>query len=164
MSAEQRSKGMQKRPDPSGEPDFATSPPWVQPATRLGSQHPHCSQLPAVHKAQTTGLPRAFPRLMNLLRASSVSLKFSSVPVLVDSQQLENVTPNFQRPHSGRSNPGCSLHPSPHFSAARMGPNRLLKGDDTKRLERRDASHQKLILCLPRSLIIVGLLLISRSE
>ena len=131
---------MSKGPDPRRArpchlptPGAARHPP--------GTQHPHSSQLPTAHKAQTTGLPCAFPQLMNLLRASSVSLKFSSVPVLVDIQLLENMTPNFRRPHSGRSDPGCSLHPLPHFSAARMGPNRLLKGDDTKRLERRDASH-----------------------
>lgn len=154
---------MWKGPDPSSAPDPATSPPRVQPAACLGTQHPHCSQLPTACEAWITGLPCAFPRLINLLRASSVSLKFSSFPVLVDIQLLENMTPNFQRPHWGRSDSGCSLPSSPHFSAARMGANRLLKVEDTQP-DRRDASHQKLILRLPRSLITVGLLLVSRSE
>lgn len=96
-------------------------------------------------------LPCAFPRLINLLRASSVSLKFSSFPVLIDIQLLDNMTPHFQRPHWGRSDSGCWLPSSPHFPGARMGANQLLKVEDTQRPDRRDASHQKLILRLPES-------------
>ena len=129
-----------------------------------GDPAPSLLPAPRSPRGLDHSLPCAFPQLINLLRASSVSLKFSLFPVLIDILLLENMTSNFQRPRWGRSDSGCWLPSSPHFPGARMGANRLLKVEDTQRPDRRDASHQKLILHLPRSLITVGLLLVSRSE